>query len=206
MFEEFRPVARFSCFKRLTHESHPIAIHQLLAGAGDPPYMATLCFQLHRFCCFFQQLLSPSFFDGEPLPHFLKESIGPKSGPQPASKGPLSDHIFPDCIVRFRLTLLYPPAVLTVPAKIYRMRRVTLFRHTDAGSKKLKLFALHFLSHMCLTRRGSLSPQLERKSYLPGYCRYPQPSPGQTRDPASPQFLSASLLCSYSESLQRSTS
>ena len=62
-------LARFSCLERLT-------LRRLIK---EPPSRlvlpAAVCFQLHHFCCFFQQMLCPAFVDGESLPHSFDETI-----------------------------------------------------------------------------------------------------------------------------------
>ena len=53
--------------------------------------------QLHRFRCFFQQMLCPPLLDRNSLPHSFEDSIRPECGRHPAPRGFLSYDILPDC-------------------------------------------------------------------------------------------------------------
>ena len=58
---------------------------------------AAVSLQLHRFHCFFQQMLCPPLLDRNSLPHSFEDSIRPECGRHPAPRGFLSYDILPDC-------------------------------------------------------------------------------------------------------------
>ena len=74
----------------------------------------------------------------------MKETICPEGGPQPASRGLLSDHLSRlRCVPCQRLALSL--AVITIPAQIHRVWRVTFFHH-DVGEARS-------VSGLCMARR-----------------------------------------------------
>ena len=124
----FRPVASF---QRLTHER---AIQpQVTNFSQELELLLSFCQLLSvssctTFAASSNHCLAYTFCDGESPPHFFEGIFLTQKAAHNMPRGLLSDHL---CIARFRLAQLYPPAVITFPAK---MRRVTLFRHDDASS------------------------------------------------------------------------
>ena len=95
-------------------------------------------------------MLCPTFLDGETAPTLFC----PETGSPSTSRGFLSDHMCPVCVARFRFALLYQPVKQPLQRLIVGgmpSSSVTM----AASSPNLNFLSLHFLSHMCLTPRGS---------------------------------------------------
>ena len=124
--QEVPPVPFFPCSVCFAHEG---TIEAQVLNVRRFPFRFAVCSQLRHPCCSFQHRSGPCYLDCESLPHFSKKVIFAEGYKQLASGGLLSDHLFSFSSVHLCLTLLHPPFITTVSAKIDHARRTFLFRH-----------------------------------------------------------------------------